>query len=601
MKSRIFYLFILVILLPAIILGLVFSYLKYQDSNISVNDPIVTNITESAFTLTWTSDDQYIGGVVFKEASDSWTPILSQYNFEHFSDDRDVELNEEGEYVEVEAGAQERYTHHVSVYGLTPETEYEVRVTGAIIGKDPEVGTITTIAINDDLKTPDPAYGFVENVDTSDSFVILWDPAKEVSRSTTVTDSSSYSLDVNGLPDFKGDISGYEINVFSSNIGKLTYTFENEDYKPLEVISIQEASTSSLENMLMSTSHAKAVLKGACYGSYDDCNLPQECRKIFDEQFAAMADGYRPNLRACPTHIDEYGRVVYGYPPNWTPPPPENEVPCYECHNSGRFAGPIIRKANAQEEDLTVTESGQYAFFQDGEKIAEGVVVVGEDGTATVRLYYDDNGNGIKDDDEEFFTDYSTINLSQEIEAEGYILNAGWNLISLPLYNTDTDNPIQTVSTLLDHWNEQGADIVHIARFRNGKFEMYSKRETGATFTNDFALIPGEAYFVLNYKPINATFTGNPIESAVKVPISNGWNMIGIISPLNEYNSEQILDEFEAEGITADTITMHESGLYQSVIKEEDLVYGNNFNIVDTKGYFVRVVEGGGGDASFTP
>ncbi len=246
------------------------------------------------------------------------------------------------------------------------------------------------------------------------------------------------------------------------------------------------------------------------------------------------------------------------------------------------------------DQRLELSESGRYAFFTNGERIAEQDIVV-KDGQVQVRLFNDDNGNGVKDATESYFADYTQITFAKEATAEGYALTSGWNLIHLPLIDTRTDGNVSKASDLIDYWNGQGADIKHVARFRGGNFQIFSKRESGTEFAQDFDLIPGEGLFVLNLGTnVNVTFSGNRFESSVPVKLNQGWNLVGIMAPGKSYNSEQSLVSMKSQGFSADTISQFEGGTYQSVISKDGTIFGNNFNITDKRGYFVRVETGGG-------
>jgi hypothetical protein len=253
----------------------------------------------------------------------------------------------------------------------------------------------------------------------------------------------------------------------------------------------------------------------------------------------------------------------------------------------------------ATDNGVEVEDSGRYVFFQDGARIAEQDVIV-TDGSVELRLFNDENGNGRRDDGEEYFDDYSQISIAREATAEEFRLNSGWNLVNLPMVDTRSDDPVRTSSDLADYWNGQGADILHIARFQNGQFDIFSKRESGTQYAEDFDIIPGQATFVLNMTtPIDVTFSGNKFEDSVPLQISNGWNLVGIIAPDSDYDSEGVLNALSEQGFSADTISQFENGLYQSVIQDEGNTFGNNFNVIDKRGYFIRVESGG--DNQFTP
>lgn len=256
-------------------------------------------------------------------------------------------------------------------------------------------------------------------------------------------------------------------------------------------------------------------------------------------------------------------------------------------------AGPRVLGEGTTDK-LEATESGRYVFFQDGEKVAEQDILV-SGGAVEIKMYVDTNANGQKDADEEYLSDYSRITLAKEASAESFSLNSGWNLVNFPLVDTRKDNPVQTAKALIDYWNKQGTDIIHIARYRNGKFEMYSKREGNNEFAEDFDLVPGIGYFIYNIGENRVvSFSGNKVESAVELTLNNGWNLVGVIAPGTEYKSDTLLKKVAEQGINASTLSQYENGLYRSVISENDTIFGNNFNVIDKRGYFIKVEAGGG-------
>lgn len=267
----------------------------------------------------------------------------------------------------------------------------------------------------------------------------------------------------------------------------------------------------------------------------------------------------------------------------------------------------VVRSASAQQPEIMQTtvlgaantefsanESGRYVFFRNGDRIADQDVIV-SNGQISLKLFEDTNANGRKDADEVYIQDLSQITLSKEAGIETYELNSGWNLIHLALVDTREQNAVKTAGGLIDYWNKQGADIKHVARFKNGQFEMLTKREGGAEYSNDYSLLPGEGLFVFNSGSwIQTTFSGNKPAESFPVKVSNGWNLVGFTAPNMSYNSESLLNKINDSGFVANGLSQFDNGLYQSVVYEDDILFGNNFNIVEKRGYFLRVDSGGG-------
>jgi hypothetical protein len=274
----------------------------------------------------------------------------------------------------------------------------------------------------------------------------------------------------------------------------------------------------------------------------------------------------------------------------------------YEIDTNTARLTELVPNLVAQMPDSTglieVDTSGRYAFFQDGARIAEKDIVVDGD-SVRVRLFNDLNGNNIKDDDEPLLDSDTPIGFAREATVETYRLNAGWNLVSFPLIDT-RENGNTTAADLINHWNSQRANILHVARYEGGRFDMYTGREGNSDFSGNFNIIPGQSYFVFNFaNNREVSFSGNEITEPISIDLNQGWNLVGIISPNTDYNTESLLANISDQGISADTISQFENGTYTSVISDDGLIFGNNFNIIDTRGYFIRVEAGGGQE--FTP
>lgn len=255
------------------------------------------------------------------------------------------------------------------------------------------------------------------------------------------------------------------------------------------------------------------------------------------------------------------------------------------------------------EDSITVNESGLYAFFADGERVGEQEVVVGADGEATIQLFVDINGNGIRDEGEEFLDDYTQITFANEASVETFQLSAGWNLIHIPLIDTRSEGTIRTAGDLIDHWNNQGFEIRHISRYLGGEFDIVTRRESGTTYDTDFNLVPGQGLFVFNGGGAltTATFAGN---RATELPIdlTNGWNLIGVVpSTGTTYTAESLINGMSGAGYNASILSQFENGIYQSVVFESGTLFGNDYNVIETRGYFVRVDEINGDPDNFTP
>jgi murein DD-endopeptidase MepM/ murein hydrolase activator NlpD len=265
----------------------------------------------------------------------------------------------------------------------------------------------------------------------------------------------------------------------------------------------------------------------------------------------------------------------------------------------------FIRKIQASESSAQTSiqniTPGTYAVFQDNEQVSEVDIAVDAD-EVKVRFYNDKNANNVKDTNEEYIDDATNIKLEKKSDVIEYNLNSGWNLINLPLvvYN-ENDQEITMASQLAHHLNNlnilQDIHIVHLAKYENGRFEMYSTRtselDNGTEFAEDFLLVPGQALYLFNaIDTARVKLKGQKFDSEVSLQLSNGWNMVGIMATKqDQYTAEELLSELDNQAVAADSVSQFENGIYQTVIKplDENLLYGNDFNIVEKRGYFIRV------------
>jgi len=265
----------------------------------------------------------------------------------------------------------------------------------------------------------------------------------------------------------------------------------------------------------------------------------------------------------------------------------------------GSFLSTVVAQGN---QGLEADESGVYSVVSDKFEEPIGEFAVNLDGEDKIRiqLFVDRNGNGIKDPDEFVLDKYIDISLRKESDVAIYDLQVGWNMIALPIFSSQE---IDTASELIQHFNDQGASVVHLAKYTDAGFIMYTKREDDLTqeFNDDFHLVPGEGYFVLNYTAMRVRLEGNKFDEAVPFRVRNGWNLVGVYTNEQTYSAEELLKDMSAQGIVADTVTKYDSGLYKNVVYVEDLLYGNDFDLYEREGYFLRVESGGGEDIRFTP
>jgi hypothetical protein len=278
---------------------------------------------------------------------------------------------------------------------------------------------------------------------------------------------------------------------------------------------------------------------------------------------------------------------------------------CYNIFNSANSIDPnfkplksILAEAGTNNtENLTIKDSGRYAVFKDNKELYSKDIAT-NDGETTIFFFDDLNGDGIRQEGEKLIENVNQFNLQKEAEVVNIDLSVGWNLINLPLVDNRKDNIVNSASKLANYWDEQGAEVTSIARFSQGKFQIHTVREVN-DYSDDFPLIPGEGLFVFSHTNASVTFSGAKPTKPVAVTVNQGWNLLGFPVMSDNYKSSSLLKEFSDQGITADTASQFESGLYSSVILQKDAnkqetLFGNDFNIINKKGYFIRIEDGGG-------
>lgn len=216
---------ILIILLVVVMIGLRVN----ADNNISVKDLAVTNITDSAMTITWVSEDKYTGVIYYQESDNPWPRIFAQAGKDKAYDDR---------------GRQKRHTHHVTLRDLKPETKYTFRIGGKINGKQAKITDVYTLPIRDDLYTPNSAYGTVEGVAEGDSFIYFVPNNLEGKTnsvlSSPISEDGRYNFDLNFYGDIKLEANDITAYIKSGKDTVSPYKYQSRNYRPLETIKLEK-------------------------------------------------------------------------------------------------------------------------------------------------------------------------------------------------------------------------------------------------------------------------------------------------------------------------------------------------------------------------
>jgi hypothetical protein len=213
-----------------ILLGVVGLFL-YEYVRIRPNNVHFTNVTSSSVTVSWNTEKAIPASVRVFEG-DRVIPFSIYHNNDRFFDTRDVK---EAELLAVQQTSDnivenedltvsvddfqtdvvvtdmgEYYTHHVTVTGLDPETEYSFMVGDEYLFREVEDvngnAVVSTLQIPEEIKSPFPAYGSVKDANNQENI-----PIDELSP---VTDAVIY---FNYLDEFTGERSSVYSSSFNSD------------------------------------------------------------------------------------------------------------------------------------------------------------------------------------------------------------------------------------------------------------------------------------------------------------------------------------------------------------------------------------------------
>jgi hypothetical protein len=263
--------------------------------------------------------------------------------------------------------------------------------------------------------------------------------------------------------------------------------------------------------------------------------------------------------------------------------------------SSSLINGSLRLKTQAQEGSSVAGSLDQGFYTISGESFDSVNIEVGE--LSEIVFFFDENGNGIKDPEENYLPSDIGESLNLKIQKVSdllnYPLNVGWNLVSIPMLmkGEDTSN-ISKASELLDYLNEKGSLVTHISAYRAGSFLTYSKRSEGEVeiaYSSDFNILPGEAYFIKNYRNSNISLTGQYIDGSLEVRVNPGWNLIGIYNSQKEsLGGFEVLEDFNSQGIGGEVISSWNQGIYENIIIKDGAKYGKDIMIFPTRGYWVK-------------
>ena len=161
-------------------------------------------------------------------------------------------------------------------------------------------------------------------------------------------------------------------------------------------------------------------------------------------------------------------------------------------------------------------------------------------------------------------------------------LQAGWNLISLPVSPTV---PISAES-LAGLINAQGGQATDVNRWQAGAWNTHV---AGLPF-NDFAIEPGRGYFVRTAQASTVVLTGRAFTSPPQVTLSAGWNLIAVPSLASSFTAEKLAQSIQGQGAAVTEINRWSSDGWTTHVTGLPF---NNFAIETGQAYFARASQPG--------
>lgn len=156
-------------------------------------------------------------------------------------------------------------------------------------------------------------------------------------------------------------------------------------------------------------------------------------------------------------------------------------------------------------------------------------------------------------------------------------LQAGWNLISLPVSPTTA----LTAEGLLQLINSQGGQATDVNRWQAGAWNTHL---AGLPF-NDFALEPGRGYFVKANRASTVTIAGHAYTGAPQVALAPGWNLVAFPYLRTTYTAESLIQAIASQGGKVAEIDRWSANGWSAHVSGLPF---NNFTIDSTAAYFIR-------------
>ncbi|MBI3976839.1 MAG: Ig-like domain-containing protein [Chloroflexi bacterium] len=166
-----------------------------------------------------------------------------------------------------------------------------------------------------------------------------------------------------------------------------------------------------------------------------------------------------------------------------------------------------------------------------------------------------------------------------------YVLGVGWNVIGL---SVQPPSPIH-VHDLAQAVNGGGsAPLIGAYRFTSGRWvgAIISGTAVSGGPEEDFALIPGEGYFLRLTAPATWRVTGVPISTPMPLALQATWNLIGVPWSADALTAADVISQTDLAGVhRVAEVDRWIFGSFQGHVAGYPF---NDFALDSRSGYFVR-------------
>jgi|GEM_PF-1785194 len=188
-------------------------------------------------------------------------------------------------------------------------------------------------------------------------------------------------------------------------------------------------------------------------------------------------------------------------------------------------------------------------------------------------------------------SDSLEIKYKEVAEPNTLNIKKGINIVSfgyIPVLNTENSSK---ASAMLEWFAKKNADVDHISYFEGGRWKGIGY-VNGEIIGNDFTIIPGKGYLLYSEADKTVVIPGYDITESIPVPLSSGWNLVGIHGYSKVYTARSLLNSInKVEGLTANNISWWPTskGKYEGLQLSDGKEYGFDFPISPNNGYFIRI------------